>query len=366
MISLASGDPEAAVANYARLCELTPDHPAAGSASPAPTPPPAGSSFPTAALADLHRRFARRIVSPYALAVAEARAGRADAAFALLERADAERDPSALLIPHDVSFADLHADPRWPALIARVRGETTRRRARAPPGHDPRSLRPAAAARAFWWACALAAPPIAFAVAASGFPMAYARSAARPHAARALVGRRGDRVSRRDAAGARARVRTPAGSRGAARGSRPPISSPAGLRRLPSLAPSLAVALGVFPVLARLRQGARAERPVVAGRRAPPRVQPSALGASGGCSPAADSAGIAANASASIGDAVHDVDRDAHQAAGAAGVDGGSGGTGRVATVGSHQTSPSRSSAAIAVSLPRPQGPPMQWPVRGA
>src|SRR6185295_12706016 len=34
------------------------------------------------------------------------------------------------------------------------------------------SLRPPAAARAFWWACALAAPPIAVAVAAAGFPMA--------------------------------------------------------------------------------------------------------------------------------------------------------------------------------------------------
>ena len=33
-------------------------------------------------------------------------------------------------------------------------------------------LRPAAAARAFWWACALGAPPVAFAVAAAGFPIA--------------------------------------------------------------------------------------------------------------------------------------------------------------------------------------------------
>ena len=32
--------------------------------------------------------------------------------------------------------------------------------------------RPAAAARGFWWACVLAAPPIAFAVAAAGFSMA--------------------------------------------------------------------------------------------------------------------------------------------------------------------------------------------------
>ncbi len=36
------------------------------------------------------------------------------------------------------------------------------------------TLRPAAAARGFWWVCALLAPPIAFAVAAAGFPMATA------------------------------------------------------------------------------------------------------------------------------------------------------------------------------------------------
>lgn len=34
------------------------------------------------------------------------------------------------------------------------------------------SPRPLAAARAFWWGCALGAPPIAFAVAAAGYPVA--------------------------------------------------------------------------------------------------------------------------------------------------------------------------------------------------
>ena len=74
------------------------------------------------------------IVSPCMLAVVEARARRADAAFALLGRADAERHPSALLIPHDVGFASLHADPRGPALGAQVRGEPPRRRARVAAG----------------------------------------------------------------------------------------------------------------------------------------------------------------------------------------------------------------------------------------
>jgi membrane protease YdiL (CAAX protease family) len=79
------------------------------------------------------------------------------------------------------------------------------------------ALRPAAAARAFWWICALAAPPIACAVAAAGYPMATSdplrdltaialwsvaeeivfRGALQPALARALEGRLWPR--RRDA-----------------------------------------------------------------------------------------------------------------------------------------------------------------------
>jgi predicted Zn-dependent protease len=131
VVSLASGDPEAAVAEYAQLCEHLPDSPGCQACLAAAHAAAGRIALADRILAELHRRFSRRIVSPYALAIVEAQAGRADAAFALLERADAERDPSALLIPHDVSFASLHGDPRWPALAARVRGETPRRRARA-------------------------------------------------------------------------------------------------------------------------------------------------------------------------------------------------------------------------------------------
>ncbi|MCE9657978.1 MAG: tetratricopeptide repeat protein [Burkholderiales bacterium] len=131
VISLATGDPEAAVALYAQLCELTPDSPGCLACLAGAHAAAGRLDVADRMLAELHRRFARQIVSPYVLAVVEARAGRADAAFALLERADDERDPSALLIPHDVSFDNLHADPRWPALAAKVRGETARRRAPA-------------------------------------------------------------------------------------------------------------------------------------------------------------------------------------------------------------------------------------------
>lgn len=43
---------------------------------------------------------------------------------------------------------------------------------RALPASRSLAARPTAAARAFWWACALGAPPIAVAVAAAGYPMA--------------------------------------------------------------------------------------------------------------------------------------------------------------------------------------------------
>ena len=131
VISLSSGDPESAVAIYARLCELTPDSPGCWACLAGAHAAAGRLALADETLADLHLRFSKRIISPYVLAVVEARAGRADAAFALLERADDERDPSALLIPLDVSFANLHADRRWPVLVAKVRGEAPRRRARA-------------------------------------------------------------------------------------------------------------------------------------------------------------------------------------------------------------------------------------------
>ena len=59
------------------------------------------------------------------LAIFETRRGRPNTAFALLERAQDERDPSAMQIGRDLSFEDLRSDPRWPALLRRTR---TRRR----------------------------------------------------------------------------------------------------------------------------------------------------------------------------------------------------------------------------------------------
>ena len=130
VISLSCGEPEAAVAAYERLCELTPDNPGCWACLAGAHAAAGRGGLADETLADLHRRFSARLVSPYVLAIVEARRGRNDAAFALLERADVERDPSALLIPYDVSFAGLHVDPRWPPLVAQVRASGRRRRAR--------------------------------------------------------------------------------------------------------------------------------------------------------------------------------------------------------------------------------------------
>jgi hypothetical protein len=86
-------------------------------------------------LATMRGRFAEHLVSPYVLALAATHSGRHDEAFALLARADEERDPNALEIPLDVGFRALHGDRRWPSLVAGFRAPPERRRPRA--GGDP-------------------------------------------------------------------------------------------------------------------------------------------------------------------------------------------------------------------------------------
>jgi Tfp pilus assembly protein PilF len=121
VLAMARGDAAAAAAFYALLCEMAPDN-AGCFACLAGAQAAAGErELAEATLADMHERFADRIVSPYVLAVVATHCGRHDDAFALLARADGDRDPSALEIPFDVSFDALHDDPRWPALVAGVR-----------------------------------------------------------------------------------------------------------------------------------------------------------------------------------------------------------------------------------------------------
>ena len=66
-------------------------------------------------------RFGDDCLSPYVLAIVAARGGRADAAIDHLARAIEQRDPSAVLIPTDPSFASLHAHRDWISLTRRLR-----------------------------------------------------------------------------------------------------------------------------------------------------------------------------------------------------------------------------------------------------
>ncbi len=123
VLAMARGDAEAAVARYAELCQVAPENPGCFACLAGAQATAGRRDVAEATLADMHSRFADRLISPYVLAVAATQCGRHEDAFALLTRADDERDPSALEIPFDVSFRALHDDSRWPALVARVRQE---------------------------------------------------------------------------------------------------------------------------------------------------------------------------------------------------------------------------------------------------
>lgn len=118
VIKMFRRDAPAAITLYARLCEVLPDYPGAFIAHASALAMAGRGDEADALVADTLRRFADRPISPYLLAIFATRRGRADEAFALLERAVRERDPSALQIPLDPSFADLHRDVRWSTLLA--------------------------------------------------------------------------------------------------------------------------------------------------------------------------------------------------------------------------------------------------------
>jgi len=60
-------------------------------------------------------------VSPYVLGIIATRCDRHDRAFEHLDDAIIRRDPNVVMLTVDLSFLDLHADPRWTALLARRR-----------------------------------------------------------------------------------------------------------------------------------------------------------------------------------------------------------------------------------------------------
>ena len=117
-LAMFRGDAAAAITHYTQAVAAAPEHPGcsialAGALALAGRTGEADDRV----AATLHSQ-AGRPLSPYLLAIFETWRGRPDAAFALLGRALAEFDPQALQIPIDPSFARLHADVRWPALLA--------------------------------------------------------------------------------------------------------------------------------------------------------------------------------------------------------------------------------------------------------
>jgi len=86
------------------------------------------------ALSALQTAWVGRYLPPYQLAMAELSLGNADEALALLERAVRECDPNALCLPVDPAFDGLRGQPRFDALVQRVRGAGDKRVVPEPAG----------------------------------------------------------------------------------------------------------------------------------------------------------------------------------------------------------------------------------------
>lgn len=120
LVAMLRGDAPAAIRLYERVCALAPEYPN-GHASRAAAYGFAGDvARADATLAAMFERFGDRCVSPYVLAIVATRCGRHDRAFAWLHEAVEIRDPNALLVPSDPSFAALRTDARWMPLVARL------------------------------------------------------------------------------------------------------------------------------------------------------------------------------------------------------------------------------------------------------
>jgi TolB-like protein/Tfp pilus assembly protein PilF len=74
-----------------------------------------------AALRAMLERFGEARVGPYRMAIAHARLGDPDAAFAWLDRAAAARDLNLVCLAVDPSFDGLRDDPRWKSALVRYR-----------------------------------------------------------------------------------------------------------------------------------------------------------------------------------------------------------------------------------------------------
>ncbi|MFO1313132.1 MAG: tetratricopeptide repeat protein [Burkholderiales bacterium] len=123
LLAMIRGESQAAIAFYERACVEAPDHPNAYASLAAAQGFAGDVAAADATIARTRERFGDDCLSPYVLAIVAARCGRADEAIALLARAVDVRDPSALLMPRDPSFTQLHTHPAWTQITRRLRRE---------------------------------------------------------------------------------------------------------------------------------------------------------------------------------------------------------------------------------------------------
>lgn len=121
LLAMLTGDPHEAVRLYGHACELAPGLPNVHACLAAAQGMAGNISGADAIVATTLTRFGASRVSPYVIAIVATRCGRPDRAFELLDDAITRRDPNVVMLPVDVSFADLRDDPRWAPLMARRR-----------------------------------------------------------------------------------------------------------------------------------------------------------------------------------------------------------------------------------------------------
>lgn len=124
VIAMERGDAAAAVGYYKRACAAAPDHPNAHASLAAAYAFAGDVAAADSTIAATRARFGDDCLSPYVLAVVAARSGRTGVAIEHLGRAITERDPSAVLIPTEPSFASLHGHREWASLTRRLRPVT--------------------------------------------------------------------------------------------------------------------------------------------------------------------------------------------------------------------------------------------------
>ena len=114
---LGAGRPDEAVDELTRAAGPGGDDPSRSPGSRMPRPWPERETKPVRMVARLESMAGRSYVPGYHLALAHTGLGNRDAAFALLESACADRDPSVVNLAVEPRFEPLRRDPRYGALL---------------------------------------------------------------------------------------------------------------------------------------------------------------------------------------------------------------------------------------------------------